>query len=53
MARTMTAARAWYETCDWELDAKNDEAVAARHTRKYRHRTVVELTHVNPFDYTG
>ena len=29
------------------------EAVAAQHARKYRHRTVVELTHVNLFDHTG
>ena len=31
MARTMIAARAWCETCDWEVDARNGEAVAGQH----------------------
>ena len=53
MSRKMIAARARCETCDWELDARNGEAVAAQHARKYRHKTVVELTHVNLFDHTG
>ena len=53
MARTIISARAWCETCDWELDANNGEAVAARHARKYHHRTVVEVIHVNVFNHTG
>ena len=43
MARNMIAARTRCEAV----------AVAAQHARKYRHRTVVELTHVNLFDHTG
>ena len=53
MPRKMIAARARCETCNWELDARNGEAVAAQHARKYRHKTMVELTHVNLFDHTG
>ena len=53
MVRKMIAARAWCETCDWELDAKNGEAVAAQHARKYRHKTVVELSYANTFDHTS
>ena len=53
MARTVISARAWCETCDLKLDANNGEAVAAQHARKYRHRTVVEVIHINVFDHTG
>ena len=41
MARNMSAART---RC---------EAVAVQHARKYRHKTVVELTYANVFDHTG
>ena len=41
MARKMIASRTWCE------------AVAAQHARKYHHRTVVEVIHVNVFNHTG
>ena len=43
--------RAWCETCDWKLEARNAQGVAAQHARRYGHTTRGEKGYA--FRYTG
>ena len=45
MARRLLRIMAWCVNCDWELESRNAEGVAAQHARKYGHKTEGEITY--------
>jgi len=41
----LVIARAFCEDCDWDVDAKNAQGVAAQHAQRNGHTVTYELTY--------